>query len=51
MAEQVEVTPGARTEAFPEIEPYNHGWLRVSELHEIYYEESGNRDGNPVIFL
>lgn len=27
------------------------GRLRVSELHEIYYEESGNPDGKPVVFL
>lgn len=32
-------------------EPFNSGWLRVSELHEIYYEESGNPDGKPVIFV
>ncbi len=44
-------TVPARTELFPEIEPYSQGWLRVSDLHEIYYEESGNKDGNPVIFL
>ena len=36
---------------YPPLEPYRHGWLSVSELHEIYYEESGNEDGNPVIFL
>jgi len=38
-------------ELYPPIEPYNHGWLRVSDIHEIYYEESGNKDGNPVVFL
>ena len=27
------------------------GFLRVSELHEIYWEESGNPDGIPVIAL
>jgi len=27
------------------------GWLRVSALHEIYYEESGNPDGKPVLFV
>ncbi len=25
--------------------------LRVSDLHEIYWEESGNPDGKPVVFL
>ena len=38
-------------ELYPPIEPYNIGWLRVSDIHEIYYEESGNKDGKPVIFL
>jgi proline iminopeptidase len=38
-------------ELYPPIEPYNHGYLPVSELHTIYYEESGNSQGKPVIFL
>lgn len=38
-------------ELYPPIEPYNCGWLKVSDIHEIYYEESGNKDGKPVIFL
>ena len=36
---------------WPEIEPFETGYLRVSELHEIYYELCGNRDGKPVIVL
>lgn len=36
---------------FPEIEPYDQGHLRVSEIHEIYYEQSGNPEGKPVFFL
>jgi proline iminopeptidase len=43
-------TTGLRT-LYPEIEPYDHGWLKVSELHEIYYEQCGNPDGKPVVFL
>jgi proline iminopeptidase len=43
--------PGARRTLYPAIRPYRKGFLRVSELHEIYFEESGNRDGKPVIFL
>ena len=39
------------TELYPEIEPFNSGLLRVSDLHQIYYEESGKKDGKPVIFL
>ncbi len=33
------------------IEPYKTGFLPVSSLHEIYWEESGNPKGLPVIFL
>jgi proline iminopeptidase len=36
---------------YPAIEPFRHGYLRVSEIHEIYYEESGNPAGKPAIFL
>jgi proline iminopeptidase len=40
-----------RTELFPPTEPYETGMLRVSELHEIYWEKSGNPDGIPLILL
>jgi proline iminopeptidase len=43
--------PGARTELYPDIEPGRTGYLRVDALHEIYWEETGNRDGVPVVFL
>ena len=36
---------------YPEIEPFNKNWLKVSDLHEIYYEECGNKEGVPVVFL
>jgi proline iminopeptidase len=36
---------------YPEIEPYRTGRLRVSDVHELYYEESGNPKGKPVVFL
>ncbi len=36
---------------YPEIEPYHTGQLRVSDLHSLYYEESGNPRGKPVVFL
>ena len=38
-------------EFFPEINPFDVGRLRVSYLHELYYEQSGNPDGNPIVFL
>ncbi|MBX3016588.1 MAG: prolyl aminopeptidase [Bdellovibrionaceae bacterium] len=36
---------------YPEIEPYNSASLKVSDLHEIYYEQVGNPKGQPVVFL
>ncbi|MFW2382733.1 MAG: prolyl aminopeptidase [Acidimicrobiales bacterium] len=36
---------------YPEIEPYQIGHLPVSELHTLYYEECGNPDGKPAVFL
>ena len=36
---------------FPEIEPYRTGRLKVSDLHNLYYEEVGNPQGQPVVFL
>ena len=38
-------------EFYPELQPYNRGRLRVSDLHEIYYEECGNPEGKPVVVL
>ena len=38
-------------ELYPEIKPYNTFRLKVSDLHEIFVEESGNPNGKPVIFL
>jgi len=36
---------------YPSIRPYDSGHLRVSPIHEIYYEQSGNPRGKPVVFL
>jgi proline iminopeptidase len=41
----------ATDDLFPEIEPYSTGFLQVSDLHEIYYEQSGNPRGTPIFFL
>jgi proline iminopeptidase len=40
-----------RRTLYPEIQPYRTGRLRVSALHELYFEESGNPAGKPVVFL
>ncbi len=39
------------SELFPPIEPYRTGMLHVSDLHNLYFEESGNPAGQPVIFV
>ncbi len=36
---------------YPPIEPHRSGHLEVSPLHSIYWEESGNPQGQPVLFL
>ncbi len=36
---------------YPEITPHTTGWLPRNDGHEIYWEEVGNPDGIPVIFL
>jgi proline iminopeptidase len=36
---------------YPEIEPYDQGMLPVSPVHTLYYEQSGNPEGLPVVFL
>ncbi len=40
-----------RTELFQEIEPYQHGLLPLDTLHTMYWEQSGNPNGVPVVFL
>ncbi len=36
---------------YPPIEPYHTGRLPVSDLHTLYYEEVGNPNGQPIVFL
>src|SRR5213078_703289 len=36
---------------YPPLEPYRTSSLRVSDIHSIYFEESGNPRGKPVLFL
>ncbi len=36
---------------FPEIDPFNTGFLKVSDIHNIYFEEVGNPQGKPVVFI
>ncbi len=36
---------------WPEIQPFEEGYLKVSARHEIDYALSGNKEGRPVFFL
>jgi proline iminopeptidase len=40
-----------RRTLYPAIEPHARGRLRVSEVHEIYWEVCGNPKGKPVVVL
>jgi proline iminopeptidase len=40
-----------RLSLYPEIVPFRAGRLKVSDLHELYYEECGSRNGKPVVML
>jgi len=38
-------------EFYPEIEAYQSGHLKVSDLHSLYYEQVGNPEGKPIVFV
>lgn len=40
-----------RRALYPAIEPFDSGHLRVSAIHEIYYEQCGNPQGQPALFV
>jgi len=41
----------SRYRLYPEVEPYAQGRLAVDAPHELYWEECGNPEGSPVLFL
>ncbi|WP_293336274.1 prolyl aminopeptidase [Microcoleus sp. CAWBG58] len=38
-------------ELYPPRQPYNEGQLKVSDIHTIHFEESGNPEGKPIVLL
>lgn len=48
---KITISTPPRREFYPAIEPFKQGYLRVSDVHEIYYEECGNPAGKPAVFL
>jgi len=43
--------PRPMRDLFPPLTPYSQGFLSVDDTHTIYWEQSGNPDGVPVIVL
>jgi proline iminopeptidase len=39
------------TKLWPELKPYKTDYLKVSELHEIFYQLGGNPEGKPVMVI
>ena len=39
-----------RVNLYPEIQPYDSGFMNADE-HQVYYEQCGNPDGKPAVFL
>ena len=40
-----------RIDLFPRIEPFEQGELDLDATHTMYWEQSGNPEGAPVVFL
>ena len=43
--------PDAGDGLYPPLEPYHRAWLDTGAGHRIYFEESGNPEGFPVLFV
>lgn len=41
----------SQNDLFPPIEPFQTDFLKVSDIHDIYYEQSGSPHGQPVVFV
>ena len=46
-----DLSPTIRSGLYPEIEPYDAGMLDLDGTHRMYWEQSGNPRGTPVLFL
>ncbi len=41
----------SRQGLYPELQPFQQGYLDVGDGHEIYFEQSGNPNGQPVVVV
>ncbi|HEY2228697.1 MAG TPA: prolyl aminopeptidase, partial [Xanthobacteraceae bacterium] len=46
-----QLTMTNRRDLYPPIEPYRSGTMQLDARHTMYWEESGNPRGVPVLFL
>ena len=44
-------TGTVRDQLYPPIEPFDSGMLELDGTHSMYWEQSGNPDGVPAVFL
>lgn len=42
---------GSLTPLYPPCEPFDSGFLQVSDVHKLYYEQCGNPAGKPAVFV
>lgn len=47
----MDISEYLRSELYPAIEPHHAGMLALDRIHTMYWEQSGNPDGIPVLFL
>ena len=45
------VTETPRRDLYPELEPFASGWMQTDSVHEVYFEECGNPQGQPALVL
>src|SRR5262249_36695638 len=43
--------PTKRRSYYPPLEPNRSGWIDVDDGHRVYWEECGNPEGKPAVFL
>ena len=51
MATSTPPTDTHLTEGYKHSQPYDSGFLPVGTIHRLHYDQYGNPDGKPVIFL
>lgn len=47
----MDLSPAFRHELYPPLEPFRTGMLALDGIHTMYWEQSGNPQGVPVLFL